>query len=542
MLISGRAKPNVLGCSASVMIWLICYPGFAQFDEFVNYIPDDANALVVVRAGKIMQTYRRANDSGQPQDANQMLLPEVAIPPETERIMVASHCDIELMSPSWEIAIIELATRPSADDVAKSVGGVRDEIAGRECFFAEGKYVIQFEPNRFGVISPADRQKAGRWIREIESGRTGIQSTYLLDAVKSMNSKVDALLAMDLVDVLSPQGIQSGVERSKTLRDADADEAAIVSLFSGIQGVKLEIGVREGTVLGKLTVRFHDDPKILKGFAKELFLETLSNAGAKLPDFDDWNESLTNDEVSLSGRMTPQSMRTALSLLTIRTDAVKEQNAPTETLPPESDDAPVADDQNRKRKTIGRASARYYRNVARIAEDALNDNHASSWNEYTMWIDAAARRVDTQSTLNVDPEIAKLGAAISSGLQQIVAGYHDASNQAALQKSTVLPKVETTYGVAPIPHYGRYAVPYGGSVTPYGGYGRRYYGHRYAGVRFGPTAYTSVDVNSAISERRKITVQEWNRAQDHAKQISQEVHQTLQMMQRILQEQYGDAE
>ena len=144
-----------------VFLALASVTSAADFAELIKYIPEGANAIVTLNLEKAYASAYAKQEGWDQVKGQASGSAPFKLPPDAKHVVVASQMDFEYMRPVWEVAAFELGIDPSMDFVAKRTKGTRDHIAGQEAVeTSDDKIVVKFEPNIFGVMKPASRQRA----------------------------------------------------------------------------------------------------------------------------------------------------------------------------------------------------------------------------------------------------------------------------------------------------------------------------------------------------------------------------------------------
>src|SRR5205085_9012606 len=126
-------------------------------------------------------------------------------------------------------------------------------------------YFVQFKEWVIGMMKPANRQAMAQWVRFARpTGRT-VLTPYLAEAqeIAGKEPRPQIVAAVDLSDVLDPQGLRNRLKKVKALEGKDIDIEEATKLFTGLKGVTLVVHVVD-TIQGELRVDFSDRPDVIK--------------------------------------------------------------------------------------------------------------------------------------------------------------------------------------------------------------------------------------------------------------------------------------
>ncbi len=429
----------------------------ATFAELAKYLPDGANAVVVINAEGIYASPIAQREGWQQKYADGFEAAPLILPPSAKRGVLAAAFDLRTLRPDWEAAAMELSIDPSEADIARRRHGRNDVLAGMKVAWIGNELcVLKFGAGTFGVITPASRQDAARWAEAVKAGDSRGLSPYLAKMVGSAErGQLQVLLAVDLADCFSEENLRVATAQAEALKGISPDEAA--SILASIQGVKFGVAVGEKLV-GRVQLDFGKDVGPLAAVAKPVALKALAKAGATLPEFANWTAVTQPNSLALEGELTEDGMRRIFSLLAI--DAATLESAEPEQATTTSVSADVA------KQAMGKTSVRYYRAVGKYVEDIDRLQKAASLDQAGMWIENYARKVDSLPTRGVDADLVQYGKYVAATFRSVV----DQASGAIAQVDTSGAPVVTDYRVGYLPT--ARTVNYGGDFqrmyAPYG--------------------------------------------------------------------------
>jgi hypothetical protein len=162
------------------------------------------------------------------------------------------------------------------------------------------------------------------------------------------------------------------------------------------------------------------------------------------------------------------------------------------------------------------ASKQYFGQVVSLIDDLRLKRSSTefvSWNQVGTWFEKYARKIDRMPTLNVDPELLKYGAWVSSSMRDAESSLKGIGPQSRLRQL----EVPNQYNVQ------TYSVPIG--VTEYGAYG------------WGGWSATE-DLSARGQELAKVRTQERIRGTTSANTTAQGIEQATGDMRRYLTQKY----
>jgi len=262
-----------LSCCFVALANLLCsvlftLPAQAQFEEMINRVPRDANAMVLVNGDKVFSSPVAKRENWQ---ANRQKMFEAGLaflPPNAESGLLASHLDFEFMLPTWEVALFHSHQAVTAEAIQKRIGGKLDKILNQPAVDAPGDaYVVVLGPQLVSLFTPQNRQVVTRWVRDYLNAKTATVSPYLQEAYAFAQDRgTPVILAIDLEGTVSPETVKKAAETvgGISAKDFDARFASTLELVKAdvAQGSQLKISG---------TPTFFVNGMKLPGFRREFF-------------------------------------------------------------------------------------------------------------------------------------------------------------------------------------------------------------------------------------------------------------------------------
>jgi hypothetical protein len=379
----------------------------ADFTELLAKVPPSANTLVLLNAERIFASDVATREHWKQHYDDTYADSPLLLPPSAQQFLLAADVDFAYMKPRWEVAAIRLTDDPSMGLIARTVHGDRDTLGGLETITTpKNALIVKFGPNLFGMMRPAGRQAAARWIREASAAKGSALSPYLA-SVASIPDQVgtEIMMAMDLTDALSRDRVRQALEKSTILRDKSIDLDSAADIVTSIRGMALGVRVTNRTY-GKLKVDFDHDIGKLAEVAKPLLLEVLRQAGAEIDEFANWNVETTDKQITIDGELTASGLRRVFSFLELDATAVAVAETAGPTQPSKPDNSEVA-----------QASRKYYQSIARLLNDLSHERDATTYSSIALWFDKYAKRIDRLPTLNIDKDLINYGGFVVGRLR-----------------------------------------------------------------------------------------------------------------------------
>jgi hypothetical protein len=379
----------------------------ADFADLLAKVPPSANVLVMLNADQIFQSDVATREHWKQHYDDTYSDSPLLLPPTAQQFVLASDLDLAYMKPRWEVAAMRLSDDPSMGLVARAVHGESDKLSGLETITTpKNALIVKFGPNLFGMMRPASRQAAARWIREASAAKSNTLSPYLA-TVANIPDQVgtEIMMAIDLTDALNHDRVRQALEKSTILREKSIDLDSAAEIVTSIRGMALGVRVTNRTY-GKLKVDFDHDLGKLADVAQPLLLEILRQAGAEIDEFTNWKVATTPKQITIEGELTANGLRRLFSFLELDATAVAVAETAGPTQPSKPDDSEVA-----------KESLKYYQSIARLLNDLSRERDAATYSSIALWFDKYAKRIDRLPTLNIDKDLINYGAYVVARLR-----------------------------------------------------------------------------------------------------------------------------
>jgi hypothetical protein len=382
----------------------------AQFQTLVRHVPEDVNTLALFNVEAMMASplaQKEQWSEGYQKMYNSGL---IMVPPKANQVVIASQMDVELMEPHWHAMVMNVSYEPSMIEVTSRYGGNVDKVDGQEAaVLPNDTYVIKFGKYIVGSMFPADRQKATRWVEHaFSSDNRQPLGEYLTEAEGFANKNgTPIILAVDLEHVLSPLRIRHGLDSAEFLKGKTVDLDQVAKVLSSVRGLTLGVTITD-RVVGGLKIDFDDDVSSIKEYAKPLVLAVLSNHGAMIQEFNDWNVLVNGKEILLRGALNKSGLQRICTLL----------DAPAD-LRPAAPSSSGGDAQSNE-SLVAQTTLQYFKMLEQMLGDIQHDKETTQTSTAgleAMWYKRYAAKIDALPVLNVDPAMIQFGTQLSASLR-----------------------------------------------------------------------------------------------------------------------------
>jgi len=345
-------------------------------------------------------------------------------------MLVARNRHPDIVQEDWTVAVLNLPGTVNMEQISWRQKSSVEQLAGRPIVRGDNNnLIVELKSGILGVVRPAYRQFAARWIRSLAVQQDKPLSDFL---TASINNDSHIVLAMDLRDVLYPETIQERIMASDKLASKTTAHQKLISLISTLQGARLTINFDNET-RAEIEFEFGEDVGTVGGYIKPFFLEILSDLHATISDFDKSRVRTIGKSVILQTKLEDENLRRIMSLILTPTpehQSDKEKPEISVTKPPETDpQTPKINPNETSSKTTSSrvridfdASEKYFSSIDRILADLTKANaRAKDYQRTATWHDNFARKIDYLPLTGVDPELIKYGQIISRRLTALAA-------------------------------------------------------------------------------------------------------------------------
>lgn len=435
-----RNRMVVQSCVLLCVTWMLTswQPAHGQSPSLVQRIPGSANALALWNAERVFASPMAQREKWNEKFQKAYVAGLASVPPGSKYVVVASEIDVQKWQSVWSLAEFDLSADVNLARIARQYEGMLDEVAGLGTVaLSQDAYVVQIGEQQVAAFAPGNRQAVSRWLRETQGSHS--ISPYLQHAIARAQSS-DVVEAFDFADAIPKKVIEGKIQSSQTLAGkTKAEVAAVTNVATGIQGVTLEVIVRESAV-ARLVVDFQSDASPLAAVAKSLLIEVLGDAGMKIDDMDSWKARVEGTKVILQGDLSPSGLQQAFQLI----------DQPISSF---IADAQGADEAAGNDRSQAYASQHYFQGITRILTEIKTsankkDNELS---RYARWFDKWSDEIEAQPILNVDTELLNFGRAVSRTLRDCSDSIRGVGQRSAVRST------EQGYGTTYNPYQNWYS-------------------------------------------------------------------------------------
>jgi len=402
-------------CGIVLVLWgaAPCLAG--EFEDLLKRVPEQANSLLLVDVQAIHASPLALRKNWAKKHQQDYLAGVSRLPPNANKVVVAASFNPSTLDHGWKIGLVELQQDIDMSKVAQAEAGTLDKVAGQAVVLSpRNAYYLRVAPKIKGMMHPANRQELARWVRFSNRNSTVVLSPYLKQAAARVGAATPIVMALDLTDILDPEGVRDRLKTSKALaklsKGMGLDQLA--ELLSSLKGMTVAMTLEDG-INGEIRLDFAQPVDVLSAVAMPLVLEALARMGAAIDDLEHWSGQASGKALVLKGKLSERGARELLSPFLSPTVTAENRS-------PYASKALVKPGVDPKPEPQGDpaavASQRYFRSIVTLLTDVRREK-ATTFQQVAFWVNQYAQKIDELPMLNVDEELLKYGASVSSTLR-----------------------------------------------------------------------------------------------------------------------------
>ncbi len=141
--------------------------GADRFSSLLPRLPATANSLVLMDVESIFNSPLAVKENWKGTYTKNFEASPLLIPPGARQFVLAADVEVETMTPLWQAAAMRVSNNPTAAQLAERMGGIVDSVVGTQVVWPRsGLCVARFGDYEFGLLMPASRHAAARWLRQ----------------------------------------------------------------------------------------------------------------------------------------------------------------------------------------------------------------------------------------------------------------------------------------------------------------------------------------------------------------------------------------
>jgi hypothetical protein len=391
--------------------------------QLADFLPRDANVVVGVNVPRLVNS-----QAGQSERFDAFLQMQVGegrttVSPTGEGVVMAANVDLNTQRPTWQLFLWRNSTPLSADDLAQRIKGTVESISDHDAVAKKNFLLVKLMPDAWGVLSPANRQVTGRWLRDSTPGRAPMAIVEKLREAALGGSTLAVII--DVRDFFSAQQLSRAVSKSEMIIvDArmSGDEAA--PILASVEWATIRINAGS-TFEGEIVLDFERSVERLKPIAMKLLQTVMSNRGLVFDDLSKWTATATGTRLVARGPVTARGVRKLLTLLDPPRPSLNEGPADaiagTGEIARTNTSAGSAD-------SIAIRSAAYFKEVNKLVDDLQGLRNADA-DSGIAFIGKYIKKIEAISIVNIDPVLVDWSADVMVTLSESVKALRSAKIQ-----------------------------------------------------------------------------------------------------------------
>lgn len=412
-------------------------------------IPDAANSIAVVRVREILKSPKALAEHWGEKNGSQSLFGSSVVPLWVDTLVLGSHVRLGSIAREWSVGVLAVPPKFSLDALAKREKARVEELGGRRA--VRGKrdaFFVDLGDRVLGVMTPAYRQGAARWVRRASSEKGPAVADYLVEAA---GTPAQILLAIDLQDSFDNLTARDYLSQQPILKTSGVPVIDVVEQLKNLRGVRVSAVVTDAAD-GRISLDFGKSISIPPEVLKALTVATINDQGLNIPELESATPTVAGNTFALDmDNMSDESLRAIMSLIVT---AVPEQGTQLDSVaaavplkPGEIQSASASDAPDEE------TSKAYFDSVNKIIDDLDKSlQHIHNYVSTATWHDNYALRIEHLPISGVSPEMVDYGIRVKSRLRGLAASLRgvvvtvNADQGTLVYNATVIPGSED-YGV-----------------------------------------------------------------------------------------------
>lgn len=393
------------GLSASLTLLLPVALWAQDFNTLIQKVMDSPNVVTMIDMAGLKKSNLARSEGWDQKQALDYYSGRMSFPPTANLMVLAAHFNPMARQKDWNVGLAEFSNPIDMYAVAKKEGSEVDWIEKVPTVPSRrNAYFMQFEKNLVGMFSPANRQQAARWVREVKENKSSSVPKYLTNAVNQGGAFGQVVIAFDMANLVTNVEARTRLFNSKVMTDAKADLDAWTKFVANIQGLSLAIKV-DNDYTGQLKIDFSDDVKPYAELLQPLVMESLMNIGFSVSDIGGWKTEARGKSFILTGSLDKDDVKRIMALV----------------LPsmPSND---LAEDMPEDKK-VAITSQRYVKAVNTLITDLRARTErlekTRQYNDNAAWHDYVAQKIDQLPNVNTDPDVQKYAGDVTAKLHMM---------------------------------------------------------------------------------------------------------------------------
>lgn len=369
--------------------------------DLTDWLPADVNAVVSVNVTGLYESplAKRENWSAKARDA--FVQQEVVIPPGLKEFVVGAELDLENhLEPLRTFSIAAPTPGVTLEALSALAGGTPFSLDNHSAVQTHrGDVVVQAAPTTWIGVRQGGRQAALRWLKS----RTGKPSTSdlgtLRTALSQRNPKAQIGLAIDLTNAVSATAADRLLGELPD-KLTDAKRAKLASLLASAEFVVLGVTV-DNDIRGVMHIELGSAAADLSPVLKSLVPAVLQSLGMTSEELEGLTWTTKGNALVGTGELSAPETRRILSIVQHATASLAATTSPGE----------VSTESTNRAVVI--ATQRYLKSMRTI----LDDLRKITGDNYALWFERGAGKIDDLPMKNVDPELLDYSQKVSNSLR-----------------------------------------------------------------------------------------------------------------------------
>ncbi len=393
-----------------------------KYGTLLQRIPESTNLLLLADVEALFNSpYGRGQQWRE--KAAQASGQKLGLTDDITRFVVAAGVELQDAEINWRVGMAQFhGGMPDIQRLAAREGGFVETISRTQVAWTpRGFYLVTFKPDIMGFVAPTTRQAISRWITSTFVKPRTFPPSFADRAIYRADRDSQVVLVLNLDQAIAPPLLETWLASQDYVKKARLDPKLLSETLATVKSAFLQVEVKE-SIQGTIVVESQFDLNYAKTIGKDLVLSVLDEYGAALDELPTWSGGVEGKTITLSGRMSEESLRRVLSLARLPR-LTPPKSSESEELAPVQPAQAAAVASKYDKPDVVRASQAYFRSVADLLA-GLKRQKANNASSAKLWYERYAKQIEELPLLGVDKDLLDWGAKVARTLREMAYGVN----------------------------------------------------------------------------------------------------------------------
>ncbi|MDB5388825.1 MAG: hypothetical protein JWM11_4471 [Planctomycetaceae bacterium] len=434
-------------------------PSLAQgTTSLIKWLPDTSNSIAIVQVQDILKSQKATVEHWADKHGERTLFSPGMVPPWVETLAVGSQVRLATSTREWSASVMAVPPQFSLEGLAHRENAHVEELAGHRAVHGQRDALfIDLGERVLGVMSPAHRQEAARWVRHAAQPGHGL-SEYLSETALS---SAQIVMAIDLLDTFDVAAAHEFVGDQEILKTSKIPAAEIVELLKSLRGVHVSVTI-DDAIDAKISLDFGKPVKIAPAILKSLAVSMIDDHGLHIAELE--HAEPVNVGRSCELRMMGLSDESLRAILSLMVTVTPERSAKHESNVGKAGAKPAATPNGAFAEVPEADATRHYLDAVNKIIGDLEKSliHVHNYILTATYHDNYAARIEHLPVAGVSTDVLEYGGRVSARLRGLAASLRGVAVTVNAQQGTLVYNTTVTPGAS----YRRYGVWGGRGYRP----------------------------------------------------------------------------